>query len=190
MDHAWDTMDANTNLLRGILSGNPGLGPYPNTSLGRNLRLASRLLQSNLLNVKHIMVRLGGFDTHASQATALPPLLTQLDQAIGVFWSDLATMGRAQDVLISLRSEFGRTVENGSGGTDHGSGSVEVLIGTRVRGGVASPAYTESDFTQPFVPVKFDFREVIEQILTQHLDVDPTPVLPEAINRVGLQLFQ
>ncbi len=190
MNHAWDTMEAQSALLTTVLAGSQTLGPYPNTGLGRNLRIASQLLKSDVINVKHIMIRLGGFDTHAFQGTALPPLLTQLDQAVGVFWNDLSAVGRAEDVLISMRSEFGRTVENGSAGTDHGQGTTEVLIGTRVQGGVRSPAYTEADFTQPFVPVKFDFREVLEQILAQHLDVDPIPVLPEAFNRIGLQLFR
>jgi uncharacterized protein (DUF1501 family) len=93
-------------------------------------------------------------------------------------------------VVVSIRSEFGRTFENASLGTDHGQGSLEILIGDDVEGGVHSPAYTESDFTGSFLPVKFDFREVLEQILVRHLDVDPGPVLHESFNRIGLSLFR
>ena len=145
---------------------------------------------SDAITVKHLHISHSGYDTHSNQRPSLTGLLTELDAAIGAFVQDLSIAGRFDDVVINIRSEFGRTFENASLGTDHGQGTTEILIGNRVRGGVASPDYTAADFAGNWVPVKFDSREVLEQMLIHHLNVDPGPVLPEAFNRIGLQLFQ
>jgi uncharacterized protein (DUF1501 family) len=148
------------------------------------------MITTNLVTVKHLYISMGGYDTHSSQRLTLQNLMTTLDAAIGPFFQDIALANRAQDVVLNIRSEFGRTFENASLGTDHGRGSLEILIGDSVQGGVHSPPYTEEDFSGSYIPVKFDFREVLEQILTRHLDVDPALVLPETFSRIGLQLFR
>lgn len=190
LDGAWGAVEESFDLLEAISQEGGGSVQYPTTTVASAFRQAARLLRTNLVTVKHLYLSMGGFDTHSFQGNSLNTLLAQLDGAIGAFYQDLAEAGRAQDVVLSIRSEFGRTFENGSQGTDHGQGSLEVLIGDNVQGGVHSPAYTEADFTGAFLPVKFDFREVLEQVLAHHLDVDPGPVLPEAFSRIGLQLFQ
>jgi uncharacterized protein (DUF1501 family) len=77
---------------------------------------------------------LGGWDTHAGQAAGLnralgrlADVIVQLRDGLGPVWGQTAVL---------CLTEFGRTArENGSGGTDHGTGGAALLAGGAVRGG-------------------------------------------------------
>jgi uncharacterized protein (DUF1501 family) len=79
---------------------------------------------------------LGGWDTHQRQANtlterlgALSSVITGLKAGLGRDWST---------TLVLALTEFGRTArENGSGGTDHGTGGVMLAFGGALRGGRA-----------------------------------------------------
>ncbi|MEM6661851.1 MAG: DUF1501 domain-containing protein [Pseudomonadota bacterium] len=77
---------------------------------------------------------LGGWDTHRRQQNAIRQPARQLADALTSLKKDL---GRNWDNTVVLAmTEFGRTArENGSGGTDHGTGGVMILSGGAVRGG-------------------------------------------------------
>jgi len=76
---------------------------------------------------------LSGWDTHANQANALPRALNELRVAIETLKSGL---GRDWDQTLVLGlTEFGRTVrENGSRGTDHGTGGAAIFAGGALNG--------------------------------------------------------
>jgi uncharacterized protein (DUF1501 family) len=75
-----------------------------------------------------------GWDTHKSQQSDIGPPLAQLQAAILRLRADLGANWRQTAVLAM--TEFGRTVrENGSGGTDHGTGGAMLLAGGALRGG-------------------------------------------------------
>jgi uncharacterized protein (DUF1501 family) len=78
-----------------------------------------------------------GWDTHANQGStqgALAFRLAGLDAALGALKTALGPRWRQTVVVVA--SEFGRTVaENGTGGTDHGTGGVALVLGGGVRGG-------------------------------------------------------
>ncbi len=77
---------------------------------------------------------LGGWDTHQNQATSMRPALTRLEATLLRLRADLGPNWRRTAVLAM--TEFGRTArENGSGGTDHGTGGALVLAGGALRGG-------------------------------------------------------
>jgi uncharacterized protein (DUF1501 family) len=77
---------------------------------------------------------LGGWDTHRRQDNALPRALGQLADAILTLQTGLGPVW-AKTAVIAM-TEFGRTVrENGTQGTDHGTGGAMVLAGGAVRGG-------------------------------------------------------
>lgn len=81
-----------------------------------------------------MMIETGGWDTHSGQKGRLALQLAGLDALI----SGLKTgLGPAwADTLVLVATEFGRTVAaNGTGGTDHGTGSAAMLIGGTVKGG-------------------------------------------------------
>lgn len=78
-----------------------------------------------------------GWDTHANQGAAngqlalrlagLDAALRALKDGLGPHWSQ---------TVVAVVTEFGRTVaENGTGGTDHGTGSTAFLLGGAVSGG-------------------------------------------------------
>ncbi|MEZ5649061.1 MAG: DUF1501 domain-containing protein [Burkholderiaceae bacterium] len=75
-----------------------------------------------------------GWDTHFSQESRLRKLFEQLSAGV----LELRTgLGRAWTrTVVLIVSEFGRTAaENGSRGTDHGTGGLALLAGGAVRGG-------------------------------------------------------
>ncbi len=78
-----------------------------------------------------------GWDTHAGEGGAAGQLagrLGGLDQVLDALRSGLGTEWQRTAVLVC--TEFGRTVQvNGTGGTDHGTGSAAFLLGGAVRGG-------------------------------------------------------
>lgn len=78
---------------------------------------------------------LNGWDTHQHQLRALEPALTRLSDVLLTLRDDLTGPVWKKTAVIAM-TEFGRTVrENGTGGTDHGTGGVMVLAGGAVRGG-------------------------------------------------------
>lgn len=91
---------------------------------GEKLRADSRIAAFSI----------GGWDTHRGQGAALPRALAQLSDALLVLQ---ATLGDAWGkTAVVAMTEFGRTVrENGTKGTDHGTGGAMVLAGGAVRGG-------------------------------------------------------
>ena len=93
---------------------------------------------------------IGGWDTHRTQANSirralgdLGDALLGLRQTLGVNW---------QKTTVMAMTEFGRTArENGSRGTDHGTGGVMVMAGGAIRGGRVYgrwPGLGESDLYQ------------------------------------------
>jgi len=75
-----------------------------------------------------------GWDTHVNESARLAQLLAGLDAALAAFEQTLGA--RWADTAIIVVTEFGRTVQiNGTGGSDHGTGSVAFLAGGAVKGG-------------------------------------------------------
>ncbi|MEY2406227.1 MAG: hypothetical protein QOG39_1143 [Acidimicrobiaceae bacterium] len=84
-----------------------------------------------------LLVGGAGFDTHAQQAATHADLLADLAGGIAGFFTTLEQKGHLDKVLLLTTSEFGRRVaQNGSGGSDHGLGGVQLLVGSRVSAGV------------------------------------------------------
>lgn len=77
---------------------------------------------------------LSGWDSHARQPKVLTPALARLSDAILTLREGLGANWSKTTVLAM--TEFGRTArENGSGGTDHGTGGAMLVAGGAVRGG-------------------------------------------------------
>lgn len=80
------------------------------------------------------MLELGGWDTHNNQSKQLERKLAELDIGLASLKSGLGE--EWQDTVVIISTEFGRTAkENGTGGTDHGTGSALFLAGGAVNGG-------------------------------------------------------
>ena len=116
-----------TRTAVGDMSGRPGRN---GAELGA---LAAKLLLGET-GARIALIESNGWDTHASQRSALARQLRNLDalvaalkQGLGPAWSD---------TLVIVATEFGRTARpNGTGGTDHGTASAAMLLGGAVAGG-------------------------------------------------------
>lgn len=79
------------------------------------------------------MIETSGWDTHSAQNARLAAQLKALDTMLGALRDGLGPLWEKTTVLVA--TEFGRTaVANGTGGTDHGTGSVAMLAGGAVGG--------------------------------------------------------
>lgn len=95
--------------------------------------LAARLM-TGADGARIVTIDTDGWDTHANQTGRLRRELTGLNAMIGALRDGLGDEWR--DTLVVVATEFGRTVApNGTGGTDHGTGSAAMLLGGTVAGG-------------------------------------------------------
>lgn len=96
------------------------------------------------------MIETGGWDTHSAQMPRLAAQLKALDTMLAALRDGLGPAWNKTTVLVA--TEFGRTAAaNGTGGTDHGTASVAMVIGGAVAGGrvVADwPGLRQSDLYQ------------------------------------------
>lgn len=80
------------------------------------------------------MLETSGWDTHSGQDTRLNGQLKQLDALVAALRTGMGADWSKTTVLIA--TEFGRTAAvNGTGGTDHGTAAVSMILGGSVKGG-------------------------------------------------------
>ncbi len=111
--------------------------------------------------------RNNAFDTHVHQANLHGRLLTYFSDALRAFMQDLDRIGRADDVMVLVFSEFGRrAAENTNRGTDHGTANLMFAVGNAVRGGHhgVSPSLTDLDETGNLRHT-VDFRQVLASVI-------------------------
>lgn len=118
------------------------------------------------------MLEIDGWDTHLAQAPRLGGKLTQLDRMIAGLQEGLGTVWN--DTVVVVATEFGRTAAfNGTAGTDHGTGSVAMLLGGAVRGG----------------RIVSDWPGLRQQDLLEARDLRPTMSLENLIASAAAQTF-
>ncbi len=154
--------------------------PYPNTALANKLKLAAQLIDGGI-GARIFYVAIDGFDTHAGQGGvtgAHANLLQQVSDGISAFYRDLAGRGHKERLCVMTFSEFGRRAhENGSKGTDHGSGAPMLLIGGGVKSGVVGEHPSLTKLEEGNLVHATDFRRVYAAVLDQWLGVDAKTVL-------------
>lgn len=104
---------------------------------GLDLPKIVALLDAGLpTSLYYVSYRNNAFDTHVFQNNLHRRLLTYTSDAVSAFVQDLNRIGRADDVVLMIFSEFGRRVpENVSLGTDHGAANTMFVVGNPVKGG-------------------------------------------------------
>lgn len=99
-------------------------------------KIASLIAAGMPTRLYYTSYRHNAFDTHVQQPDLHQRLLTYVSDSVGGFMKDMERIGRAEDVVMLVFSEFGRRVpENTSLGTDHGTANHMYLIGEGVKGG-------------------------------------------------------
>ena len=109
---------------------------FSSSGFGRELESVAKMILTGV-DATVYMVTLDGFDTHSNQAGVQSNLLYQLAGGLDSFAQAMQRGGRWNDVMLMTYSEFGRRVqENNAKGTDHGTASVQLVMGGKVRGGI------------------------------------------------------
>jgi uncharacterized protein (DUF1501 family) len=123
--------------------------------------------------------RNNAFDTHVFQNDTHRRLLTYASDAVAAFMQDLERIGRADDVVVMVFSEFGRRVpENVNLGTDHGAANLMFVAGKPVKGGQYGdvPSLTKLDVGDNLVYTT-DFRRVYATMIAGWLGMKDTRTL-------------
>ena len=119
-----------------------------------------------VMHVQH-----GSFDTHDGQKWQHPRLLAELANGLSVFRKNLIKMGRWRDVLVVTYSEFGRRVaENGAEGTDHGTASVQFVMGGRVKAGLYGVYPSLDKLDEGDLVHTMDYRAVYDRVCSDWLN--------------------
>lgn len=123
--------------------------------------------------------RNNAFDTHVFQSDVHQRLLTYASDAVAAFLADLERIGRADDVVVMVFSEFGRRVpENVNLGTDHGTANLMFVAGKQVKGGHYGkvPSLTDLDAGDNLI-FTTDFRRVYATMISGWLGYRDTHTL-------------
>jgi uncharacterized protein (DUF1501 family) len=177
---------AGSERLRAAVNTYQSMVNYPRGPFGDQLRLAAQLLGVDL-GVRVVHVTLGGFDTHANQKRQQQTLLGTLADGIAALLEDAKAHGFSERIAVMTYSEFGRrAAENGSGGTDHGSGSVLFLAGEKVKGGLHGPTPDLEKLDGGDVAFGVDFRAVYAAVLHDWLQLPTEPALPRGATPLSL----
>lgn len=156
--------------------------PYAQAGdLGRSLQQLARLIKADA-GVEAAFAEIGGWDHHGNENQQLQVLLRQFSSALAAFSQDMGD--RMEDIVLVTMSEFGRTVaENGNAGTDHGHGSLMMVMGGPVQGGKVYGQWPGLEREQLFegrdLAVTTDYRAVLGELIRGHLgQKDLGPVFP------------
>jgi uncharacterized protein (DUF1501 family) len=127
------------------------------------------------------------FDTHVNQAAPHDRQLQYCADAIEGFFQEMRRIGRADDVLMYVHSEFGRRVpENTSLGTDHGTAQVNFVIGNAVKGGLyGKPPSLAELVLGDNLETTTDFRRVYATLIADWLGADAVQVLGQRFDGLG-----
>jgi uncharacterized protein (DUF1501 family) len=172
---------------------------YPNTGFAQALQAVAGAMTKSI-GTRVFYVTTGGFDTHSAQNVnvtngAYYNLMGTMNDGLLAFYNDLKAQGLLDDTLVLSFSEFGRRIsENGSGGTDHGSASVMMAMGGRVKGGLygtapnlnTDPKNPTLENSNGDVKYETDFRSVYAQVLDNWLGTDSTKLLGGNFRKGGI----
>jgi len=161
-------------MIQSLTSGNyapDNRAQYGGSELGRHLQQVARLIKADA-GVEAAFAEIGGWDHHQNEQQQMPNLLRQFGMALAGFSQDMGD--RMEDVVLVTMSEFGRTAqENGDNGTDHGHGSLMMVLGGPVRGGKVYGRWPGLQKEQLYegrdLDVTTDFRAVLGELVSGHL---------------------
>jgi uncharacterized protein (DUF1501 family) len=119
-----------------------------------------------------------GWDTHVNEGAIggrLAALLGALDGAIAAVEKNMGDAWR--ETVVAIITEFGRTARiNGNFGTDHGTGTVALLVGGALKGGRVItdwPGVMETQLHEKRdLKPTTDLRTVLKGLLKDHLRAD------------------
>jgi len=146
-------------------------------TLADQLKMVARLIAGGLQTQIYV-VSLGGWDTHSGQVAndadkltgTQPTLMSKVSKAIAAFQDDLKLLGKADDVLGFVYTEFGRRIKsNDSIGTDHGTSWPAILFGAKIQPGIVgqNPVIPAVVGKSDNLAMQNDFRSIYTGLFKQ-----------------------
>jgi uncharacterized protein (DUF1501 family) len=129
--------------------------------------------------VYYVPYRNNAFDTHIYQSDTHARLWSYTSDHISAFVKDMERLGRADDVVVMVFSEFGRReAENTGLGTDHGTAGPAFIIGKPVLGGHYGGIPSLTDLDDGNLKYTTDFRRIYSTLINGWMGHDhPSDVL-------------
>jgi uncharacterized protein (DUF1501 family) len=166
---------------------------YPGGGFANRLRDVARLIKANV-GLRVATIDVGGWDMHTGLGNAdggeRRNLLTELANALGAFATDLGP--KLDDVNVVTMTEFGRRIEqNGNNGTDHGHGTIMMLLGGGLAGGKVHgkwPGLAPSARDNGDLAGANDYRAVLGEVINRRFGVgDVSKIFPDfKYSRIGV----
>ncbi len=131
------SIDANDQLTSALSGVTLGTAFPTGNNLADQLKMVARLIAArNTLGAKRqvFFVSIGGFDTHDRLLNVHPGLMASVGNAVSAFYQSTVDLGIANQVTTFTASDFGRTLVSNNEGSDHGWGSMHVVMGGSVKG--------------------------------------------------------
>ncbi|MBK6385808.1 MAG: DUF1501 domain-containing protein [Rhodoferax sp.] len=129
----------NQRVLTQALASSTLTTVFPDTGLGRQLRMIARLISARAqlgLPRQCFFCSIGGFDTHGDdQMQRQNELLGEISAAVTAFYTATVELSLANNVTLFSASDFGRTCQSNGQGSDHGWGNHHFVTGGAVNGG-------------------------------------------------------
>jgi uncharacterized protein (DUF1501 family) len=135
---------------------------------------------------------IGGWDTHIGQANIFRRPLKSLVAALTTLKAELGPEVWGKTVVLAM-TEFGRTVrQNGSKGTDHGTGGLAIIAGGAIRGGQVYgrwPGLSEDRLFEgrDLMPTT-DVREIAAALLNSQFDISSGDLTSKVFPGLSLDL--
>lgn len=129
-------------------------------------RVAALIAADFPTQVYYVPYRNNAFDTHVYQGDLHARLWSYTSDHIAAFMRDIERLGRADDVVVMVFSEFGRRVaENTSLGTDHGTAGPAFILGKSVAGGHYGGVPSLTDLDEGNLRYTTDFRRIYSTLI-------------------------
>jgi len=186
LDKAMQGTINNINILTSLDLTIPDF--YPDEALAQDLGLIAQIIKADL-GLQVATVDFGGWDTHQNSGNGgtgfFVDRLGLVSAAIGAFFTDLASAGKKDSVVLATQTDFGRRVrENGNRGTDHGSAQAMLVAGGNINGGEVYGTFpgiaSDELYLNNDLAVTTDFRHPLSDIVKNHLGNSDIPaIFPE-----------
>jgi uncharacterized protein (DUF1501 family) len=131
----------NNDLVGNAIAQAPTLKTvFPNTTLGNQLAMIAKLIavRGTLGHTRQVFfASVNGYDLHGGQGGASgahATLLQELSQCMNAMYNATVELGVSNNVTQFTASDFGRSLGFNGGGSDHGWGNHQLILGGAVQG--------------------------------------------------------
>jgi uncharacterized protein (DUF1501 family) len=149
------------------------------TGFIRACRDAARLAITSSLRVRFIYLEQRGYDTHGEEFQTMKDLLNTLNNGLTPLIQTLKASGKWDSTVIATITEFGRTFENATMGSDHGASTSMFVMGGKVKGRQVNPVPSATQIGRGdfLIDTDIDFRHVFREIIVA-MGLNPDAIFP------------